>query len=445
MGLTISKSMRLSSSPSIAFVGAGGKTTAMFQLARELTPPVILTSTTHIGAWQIPMADHHIIATKSDDLSNIKFKDVTLITGPIKQDDRTESVNKELLYWLHAESGRNHLPLLIEADGSRQRSLKAPRDFEPPIPDFVNNVIVVAGLSALGKPLSEETVYLPEYFSKLSGLQFNHIITPDAIVNVLCHPLGGLKNIPKDSRRTALLNQSDSPGLQSVAHGMVKPLLANYDSVIISSLKEKTVYADYEPVVGIILAAGGSTRFGQPKQLLDWHGQPFVRAVAQTALDAGLSQIIVVTGADAELVEGAVKDLNITIKRNDDWQTGQASSIRTGIEAISTLGCKPAGAAIFLLADQPQIEPSVIRALVEYHASEFQPIIAPLVMMDQRANPVLFDRVTFPDLINLQGDIGGRGIFSGYPVEYMPWHDDRLLLDVDIPEDYIRLIRDETL
>ena len=99
----------------------------------------------------------------------------------------------------------------------------------------------------------------------------------------------------------------------------------------------------------------------------------------------------------------------------------------------------------FLLADQPQIEPSVIRALIEYHAAELCPIIAPLVMMGQRTNPVLFDCTTFPDLMDLQGDVGGRAIFSRHYVEYMPWHDDRLLLDVDKPEDYQRLIGNDTL
>ena len=55
------------------------------------------------------------------------------------------------------------------------------------------------------------------------------------------------------------------------------------------------------------------------------------------------------------------------------------------------------------------------------------------------ANPVLFDRVTFPDLMKLEGDVGGRGIFSKHKVTYLPWHDDALLLDVDTPEHYQRL------
>ena len=75
----------------------------------------------------------------------------------------------------------------------------------------------------------------------------------------------------------------------------------------------------------------------------------------------------------------------------------------------------------------------------------YSQFLAPLVLEERRANPVLFDKVTFPDLLKLEGDIGGRGIFSNYKVEYLPWHDDRLLFDVDKPEDYKRLVEDETL
>jgi molybdenum cofactor cytidylyltransferase len=70
--------------------------------------------------------------------------------------------------------------------------------------------------------------------------------------------------------------------------------------------------------------------------------------------------------------------------------------------------------------------------------------IAPLVA-DRRANPVLFDARTFPELMRLEGDVGGRAVFHSQRVEYLPWHDDRLLLDVDTPEMYQRLISDETL
>jgi molybdenum cofactor cytidylyltransferase len=85
----------------------------------------------------------------------------------------------------------------------------------------------------------------------------------------------------------------------------------------------------------------------------------------------------------------------------------------------------------------------VIRALIEKHAEGLYPIVAPMVL-DRRANPVLFDRVTFFDLATLEGDVGGRAIFHKHRVEYLPWHDDSLLLDVDTPEHYQRLISSDT-
>jgi molybdenum cofactor cytidylyltransferase len=224
-------------------------------------------------------------------------------------------------------------------------------------------------------------------------------------------------------------------------------LLASYDAAIIASLRQGAIFAVDEPIAGIVLAAGESTRFGQPKQLLDWKGEPFVRAVAKTALQAGLSPVLVITGANAEKVEDAVQDLNVLAIKNEDWKSGQASSIKTGIRALGSTSTPlraRVGGAIFLLVDQPQLPGSVLRALREKHASGLDPIVAPMVM-DQRANPVLFDRVTFPDLLTLEGDVGGRAIFHKYPVEYLPWHDDRLLLDVDTPEMYQRLLSDDTL
>jgi molybdenum cofactor cytidylyltransferase len=348
------------------------------------------------------------------------------------------------------------LPLLIEADGSRQRPLKAPADSEPVIPEFIETVVVVAGLTGLGKPLTEEFVHRPEIFARLGGLKMRQTITPEALSRVLVHPSGGLKDIPLQARRIVLLNQADTPKLQAQGKTLAEKLLPAYHSVIIASLKQSQILAVFEPVAGIILAGGGSSRFGKPKPLLEWHGKPFVRAVAETAFAAGLSPVVVVTGANAEQVENALNDLPVIIARNMDWRSGQASSIRAGLRfllspsllctSLSSKGFggkgEGVGAAIFLLADQPQITPTIIRALSEEHALTLAPIVAPLVG-GQRANPVLFDRVTFPDLMALSGDVGGRAIFSLYPVYYLSWHDESLLSDMDTPEEYRKLLNGE--
>ncbi|MFH1909436.1 MAG: selenium cofactor biosynthesis protein YqeC [Chloroflexota bacterium] len=489
--MNLAQALRLSDAPCLALVGAGGKTTALFQLAKELSAPVILTATTHLAAHQVSMADKHLIVQNLEDLAFFVRSNpsgVTLLTGAY-EGDRTTGLPNDILHWLCAYCNSNHIALLIEADGSRQRPLKAPSQGEPPIPDFVDMVVVVAGLSGLGKPLSEDWVHRVERFRRVSGAAnqrvgesagqrvgesagqrvgesaSQQVVTVEMVAKVLMHPQGGLKNIPANARRIALLNQADTAELQAKAKVLAERLIPTYHAIIIACLNPRSsisnqqstildpqsaIHAVHEPVAGILLAAGEAKRFGQPKQLLDWHGQPFVRVVAQTALAAGLSPVVVVTGAKAELVEAAVKDLSVIIVRNEAWQAGQSSSIRAGVRALtpdlSPMQGEACGAAIFLLADQPQVTPAVLRALVERHAQDLAPIIAPLVQ-GQRANPVLFDRVTFPDLLALpalaarpgSGDVGGRAIFSKHPVAYLPWHDDSLLLDVDTAEDYKRL------
>jgi molybdenum cofactor cytidylyltransferase len=455
----------------MAFTGAGGKTTAMFQLARSLPQPVIVTATSHLGAWQVDQADRHIMTDSPGPLEELGhgLQGVVLVTG-LLEGDRTRPVDEGLLAWLHAYCGSHAIPLLIEADGSRQKPLKAWADHEPAIPGFVDQVVQIVGLSSLGKPLQEKYVHRVEIFSRLSGLHPGDTITGEAITGVLCHPGGGLKNIPLSARRVIVLNQADTEELQSAAHKMVRPLLAAYDSVIIASLQDQKIYAVHEPAAAIVLAAGDSSRYGKTKQLLDWHGEPFVRAVARTALEAGCSPVVVVTGADAEQVERVVNDLPVTIVYNPDWKEGQASSIRAGLRLLPppslpqirqdylsferdnlSVGfgggarrAEGVGAAIFLLADQPQVNALVLRALIEKHAEGLYPVVAPMVM-DRRANPVLFDRVTFNDLASLQGDVGGRAILHKHKVEYLPWHDESLLLDVDTPEMYRRLVSDGNL
>ena len=436
--LSLAKALRLDHipPPRVAFVGAGGKTTALFQLARELSP-CIVTTTTHLGAWQASEADQHIIIRKAEDvnqLEEIAFSGIILVTGEEKK-ERLPSLPDESLKWLEQFSNYHSLTLLIEADGARQKPLKTPKDDEPVIPDFIKTVIVVAGLSGIGKSLNEENAYNAEDFAKLGKMKEGEKITAENLSKILLHENGGLKNTPKNARRIALLTQADTPELEAKSGKIAKKMLSKFDSVITTNLSTFNIQT-FEAASAIILAAGSSSRFGQPKQLLDYHGKPFIRAVAEKALQAELSPVVVVTGAEDAEIRIALSDLPVEIVQNPNWKDGQSSSIQAGIKSLPT----KTGSAIFLLADQPQVTPTVMRALVEEHQRTLKPVIAPMVE-DRRANPVLFDRSTFPALLELQGDIGGRGIFSKFSPSYILWLDSSLLLDVDTNRDYQNLLK----
>ncbi len=453
--------LRLKESPQIALVGSGGKTTWMFKLARALHAKydtLILTTTTHLASWQLQFADHHRVVSGHADLpGDIEAlpPGLVLFTGPDIQGERVSGLNAELVGALQEKACKAKFPVLIEADGSRQRPLKAPAEYEPVIPDAIDGVIVLAGLRGLDRQLDDQYVHRPDKFSELSGIAIGDRVTVNGVARVLVDPNGGLKGIPRKSRRVALLTQADGTRKKSQAGSLAEKLLGPYDAVFIGELsrgadissesdaaknveveiQSAQLVAVHERMAGVILAAGGSTRFkGQYKQLLDWDGVPVVRHVAQNAIRAGLSPTVVVTGAGASAVKGALNGLSVEVVQNSNWEAGQSTSLRAALQTIPD----DVGAVMFLLVDQPQISVTLIRTLMEAHRKTLAPVVAPLIDGD-RGNPVIFDRRTFSDFNELKGDVGGRAIYSRFRVNWIPWHDSRMRMDIDTESDYLQL------
>jgi len=437
--MNLAQALRLSRSSRAALVGAGGKTTALFQAARSLEKPVVVTSSTHLGVWQAVLADRHIIVTRPGDVAREsgQIEDVTLLSGPEGKDQRLGGLDEVILDELAELADRLQFPVLIEADGSRQKPLKAPEAHEPVIPSWVDVVVVVAGLSGLGKILDEDTVHRPAVFAALSGRAVGERIEEDDLARVLAHHRGGLKSILPDVRKVVLLNQVEDDLSFAAAWRIAKKLIPPYDSVLITALREQKIHRVIEPCAGIILAGGGSYRFGRPKILLEWRGKPLVRHVAETALASGLDPVIVITGSVDEPIHQALDALNVTFVHNPSWQDGQSTSVGQGVRALPP----GIGSAVFFLADQPYVSAEVVRALVTRHEETLAPIVAPRVG-ERRTNPVLLDCGSFGELTTLRGDKGGRGIMERHAVTYVDWDDENLLFDIDTPDDYSRLLRD---
>jgi len=181
----------------------------------------------------------------------------------------------------------------------------------------------------------------------------------------------------------------------------------------------------------IILAAGASTRFGTPKQLLDWQGQPLLRQVVLQALATPASQIVVVLGAHFRRVAAVIHGLPVTLAYNPHWQRGMSSSVALGLRAVRG----QEDAALFLLADQPNVSSDLITRVIRAYASTRAPIVAPR-HRKQRGNPVLFARELFPDLMQITGDQGGRPLIRRYRgrVHWLE-ADASILYDIDRPQD----------
>ncbi len=437
--MLLRSALRIEPGQTVAFTGAGGKTTAIRRLARELTRALV-TTTTKLGRGQADLAQQHLIDPNSGELARIpqllEQSGTVLVTGPRSEADEKWTApgrtTLEALWRIAAETGA---PLLIEADGARGRSLKAPAEPEPVVPEFTSMVVPMVGLDVLGQPIGSPGVHRPERISELLGLEPSQPIGAREIARLLGSARGGLKGVPSGAQVRILLNKADPPRL-AAGREIAGQLLESpgIQAVILASLQaEDPVMETHGRVAGIVLAAGGSTRLGQPKQLVEFRGRPLVWHAVRVGLEAGLSPLVVVCGAAGEQIRQALETESVLVIDNPDWEAGQSSSVRAGLSQVEA-GIE---AAIFLLADMPLMDPELVKQVVLTHRVTLAPLVAPRVA-GRRANPVLFDRTTFSGLHQLTGDQGGRSLFDRYQASWVEWTESAML-DLDTPEDLQRL------
>ena len=192
-------------------------------------------------------------------------------------------------------------------------------------------------------------------------------------------------------------------------------------------------------VSGIILAAGRSSRLGRPKQLLDLSGKPVLAHVLDNARAAGLHEVILVLGHEADRIQTALAPHldGVRVVVNPDHAAGLSTSMRAGIGVLAS----SADAAIVLLGDQPEVGSDLILAL----AGAFRASDAPIVMPSyggRPSNPILIARQLFPALEAVTGDRGARDVVLAHwdEVGFVPFPDRAPPDDIDTEDDYAALL-----
>lgn len=197
--------------------------------------------------------------------------------------------------------------------------------------------------------------------------------------------------------------------------------------------REKQEAEDNRSIVAIILAAGRSTRMGGPNKLLaELDGKKLVRIATEQALASKASDVVVVTGHQAELVEQALVGLKVRFVRNPDFAGGLASSVKAGIAAVPP----NADGAVVCLGDMPLIDAHLIDRLIESFAPDRGNLIVVPVADGRRGNPVLWSRRFFNELMTLDGDIGARHLIARHAeaVAEVAVEGNGAFLDIDTPQ-----------
>lgn len=196
----------------------------------------------------------------------------------------------------------------------------------------------------------------------------------------------------------------------------------------------------------VLLAAGLSRRMGvQNKLLLSFQGQPLVRHTASVLSAAGFRHVLVVTGHDADLIEGTLTGLSVSISRNPDYRTGQMSSVVHGLRTLltGTHAMDPARGIVIALADMPYLETDDYRDLAHAFCEDGARHILVPEYLGRRGNPIILP----PKMAALAsaGDLntGCRKLIENRPsdVRTIDLGSSAFLRDIDTAADYGRAVR----
>jgi molybdenum cofactor cytidylyltransferase len=184
----------------------------------------------------------------------------------------------------------------------------------------------------------------------------------------------------------------------------------------------------------ILLAAGASLRLGHPKQLLPYKRKTLLRYSLEEALASGAQPLVVVLGANADNLQKEISGYPVHTVINEHWQEGMASSIRTGIKAITEINPVAEG-AILIVCDQPFMTAGLLNTLMSTHQTTGKGIVA-CTYGNTFGPPAFFHQSFFPELLQLKGDVGARSIVQKNidNVEAIPFPNGTF--DIDTYKDY---------
>jgi molybdenum cofactor cytidylyltransferase len=439
--MKLHKAFEITPGDVVAFVGAGGKTSTLIRLGYELAESglrVLATTTTPMSVDQLdlmPYATTMDNGTKHLSMALGDNRFVFLYSGI--RSSEVQGVSSSSIPRL-LDSVDSDV-FLIEADCAHGLPLKAPRNDEPIIPPETTLVVPMASLAVLGQPLDDEHVYNPQAIDERYGFGLNNRVKSPWVAQVVRDEELGLRGVPEKARVIPFLNQTPQQGYLRARARLIAQVILNSKRVhgvaLGSARAADPVYEVQRHVGAVVLAAGLSSRMGQPKVLMPWSGN---RTILETILDqlllARVPQVRVVTGHRAGEVKLLATRSGVETVHNAEYKTGEMlSSLKAGLASMPS----HVGAALVVLGDQPRMQARVVSQVLTAYAEGAGDIVAPSYQM-RRGHPILIDRRYWPEIMALPPDGAPRDVINRYQdrIAYVTVDTDSVLGDVDTPAAY---------
>jgi len=188
----------------------------------------------------------------------------------------------------------------------------------------------------------------------------------------------------------------------------------------------------------IVLAAGSSSRLGQPKQLLSYQDKSLLENTIEAAKVAADNVVVVILGGNYQAVAEHIEKTGVRTIFNAAWEEGISSSIRTGLSGL-TEEYNDLDAVVLAVCDQPYMTAGLLQSLIDTANNSDKGIVASSYA-DTLGTPVLFTSKHFTDLMSLTGQDGAKMLLGKYQDEVVGVPFENGEIDIDTPEDYNRLI-----
>jgi len=429
----------------VTVYGAGGKTSLMERLARELADGgkrVIQTTTTKIF---LPETPHAVIGedlkTVAENLeSELDRMPVVVLGATLLPDNKLSGIDPA---WPGALLERRIADyVIVEADGSAHKPIKGYASYEPVFPSRSDVLVPVLGVEAIGNPVDPGHVHRAEAFCKLTGARPGAPIDVSHFLTIARHMIDLGRQSTPGAAIVPLINKVDTISDCRVIREIAEGLKQYSADILFTALREddpvRFLYQAGADGTGfgisaVILAAGESLRMGRPKLSLEIRGKTILEHALAPVAEAGIRDVVIVFSAENEKLKDLVpRGYRVVINRHS--KEGISTSLKAGLSAVDPRS----QGILFALGDQPFVGSGVYKDLIQYHRGHL-PLITCPVYEGKRGNPVIFDRRLWPALMKIKGDEGGKQIMAGVDpkdIGQVKVDGDGVLIDIDTPEEY---------